>query len=87
MLAVIMNLSVLGFVITSMLAMVLSPQGEEAGLADAKHFLHFNPCDQTFGVRLERKGDLLIRETCVNVAHGSLLMDAEGTEHRCSLFA
>ena len=66
--------------------MVLSPQGEEAGLADAKHFLHFNSGHQALGVRLEQEGDLLIRETLVNLTHGSLLKHIEGTEYRCPVF-
>jgi len=65
--------------------MVLSPQGEEAGLAYDKHFLHFNSGHQALAVRLEQEADLLIRETLVNLTRGSLLKHIEGTEYRCPL--
>lgn len=68
-------------------AMVLAPQSEDTGLAEVKHFFHFNSSDQTLGVRLEQEGDLLIRITPVNLLHGSPLIDAEETEHRRSLLS
>lgn len=66
--------------------MVLPTQGEETSLADVKRFSHVNYCDQTLGVRLKQEPDLLIREASVNLTHCSVLLDAEATEHRCSLF-
>jgi len=52
--------------------LVTFPQREETRLADRQRLLHLSPADQSLGIGMHEKGDLLNRETLVKLCHGCL---------------